>query len=370
MNLALDKDSVRWKDQDGMLHVEVSNISKSNVSPYFGREIPRNQELGLSPEKVYYLYRDASELERAASTFNNKPILRDHTPVDVENPPKSAIVGYMGGDSNFDGTYLKNSLHFHDASMIRDIESGEQRELSPGYRYRADMKSGQINGERYDGVMRDIACNHLAVVSKGRTGSDVLVNDHLPQEIAMSEKLKKRLEALKPFLAQDADIEEVKKVITEDEDDDKKAQEEKSACDEEEKDIKVKEKITEDEEEKDIKIKEKIKYDEADKIDPEKIAADAESRAMARFNELRKAENAVRPLVGDVCGMDSADEVYRFALKGMGVDSASGLSGASLQILFSELSKNQQKPKQPTFAQDTSLRSSAYDIIPNLKGRK
>lgn len=349
MNIALD--SSRSKDQDGMLHVDISNVSKANVSPYLGKEIPRWKELGLDPEKVYYLYRDAQELEKAADTFNNKPILRDHTPVDVENPPKAAIVGYMGGDASFDGTYLKNSLHFHDASMIRDIESGEQRELSPGYRYRADMTPGEINGERYDGVMRDIACNHLAVVTKGRTGPDVLVNDHLPQEIAMSEKLKKRLEALKPFLAQDADMEEVKKVITQDDDDDEEAK--KKAADEAET-------------EKSKTDAGKQAADESDKVDPAKIAADAESKVIARFNALRKAENAVRPIVGELYGLDSADDVYRSALKHMGVDSAENLSGAPLEILFAEISKNHNKPHM---AHDSSLLGSLGDIIPNLKGR-
>lgn len=370
MNIALD--SSRSKDQDGMLHVDISNVSKANVSPYLGKEIPRWKELGLDPEKVYYLYRDAQELEKAADTFNNKPILRDHTPVDVENPPKAAIVGYMGGDASFDGTYLKNSLHFHDASMIRDIESGEQRELSPGYRYRADMTPGEINGERYDGVMRDIACNHLAVVTKGRTGPDVLVNDHLPQEIAMSEKLKKRLEALKPFLAQDADMDEVKKVITQDDDDDeeakKKAAAEKQAADEE-KAAAEKKAADEAEAEKSKTDAGKQAADESDKVGPAKIAADAESKVIARFNALRKAENAVRPIVGELYGLDSADDVYRSALKHMGVDSAENLSGAPLEILFAEISKNHNKPQQPSMAHDSSLLGSLGDIIPNLKGR-
>ncbi len=39
------------------------------------------------------------------------------------------------------------------------------------------MTPGSYNGEAYDGVMRDIAGNHVALVVQGRAGADVLVND-------------------------------------------------------------------------------------------------------------------------------------------------------------------------------------------------
>jgi hypothetical protein len=45
--LALDRDSVREKTRDGRLSVKVANISKANVCPYRGREIPGWESLGL-----------------------------------------------------------------------------------------------------------------------------------------------------------------------------------------------------------------------------------------------------------------------------------------------------------------------------------
>ena len=42
------------------------------------------------------------------------------------------------------------------AATIAGIESEEQRELSCGYRYTADMSPGTYRGQRYDGVMRQI----------------------------------------------------------------------------------------------------------------------------------------------------------------------------------------------------------------------
>lgn len=370
MEKLLALDSVRSKDADGMLHVDVSNISKSNISPYYGKEIPGYKDIGLNPNKIYKLYRAPEELAKAVDTFNGKPVLRKHIPFDVYNPPKSDVVGYMGTDAAFDGIYLKNSLHFHDAAMIAAIETNEQRELSPGYRYRADMTTGEVDGEHYDGVMRDIACNHLAVVEVGRTGSDVTVFDELPQEMKMSEKLKKRLEALKPLLAQDADIEEVKKIITEDEDDDKKAKDSEpdkkaSAKDVDPDDGKKK---AEDEDDK----KKPAAKDEGDKdkpaMDASLIAQDAENRAMAKFKAIREAERAVRPVVGDVAAMDSADEVYHFALDAMNVTDHKTLSGDALKTLFNAVNQaKSEKIVNPTMAQDSSTRSTLADLCPNLK---
>jgi hypothetical protein len=78
--LAFDK-SVRITDQDGRLHVAITNISKANVCEYLGSEIPDAAALGLQPERKYRLYRDAAELEKAAPTFNNLPLLTRHVPV-------------------------------------------------------------------------------------------------------------------------------------------------------------------------------------------------------------------------------------------------------------------------------------------------
>ena len=39
----------------------------------FGSEIPGADEMGLDPDKVYYLYRDPAELEKAAASSNKAP---------------------------------------------------------------------------------------------------------------------------------------------------------------------------------------------------------------------------------------------------------------------------------------------------------
>ena len=214
--LSFDRASVRVSDVDGRLHVTVTNISKTNVCPYRGAEIPEWEALGLAPERIYKLYRDADELAKAAPTFNNIPLLSQHVPVSADDHQPDLVVGSTGTDAEFVAPYLRNSLVIWAAGAIKGVESGRQKELSSAYRYRADMTPGTVNGERYDGVMRDIVGNHVALVEEGRAGADVVVGDSKPkEETPMSKVLLSRkaevargalLVHLKPKLAADAKI--------------------------------------------------------------------------------------------------------------------------------------------------------------------
>ena len=67
----LEMDSVRHLDENGFLHVDVSNITKEAVNPYYGREIPGWKEQGLIPDKIYYGYRPFEEIEKAHPSGGN-----------------------------------------------------------------------------------------------------------------------------------------------------------------------------------------------------------------------------------------------------------------------------------------------------------
>ncbi len=175
--VAFDKATVRSFDKDGRMRVSISRISKADVNPYWGKEIVGGEELGLEPDRVYYVFRPPEELEKAAPTFNNLPILAEHKFVSADSPEKDLIIGTTGSNASFDGEYLTNDLAFWDAEYIGKIESEEQRELSSSYRYTAIKKSGTYNGAHYDIVMTDIIGNHVATVPEGRAGRNVLVAD-------------------------------------------------------------------------------------------------------------------------------------------------------------------------------------------------
>lgn len=178
--LAFDRSSLRTKDVNGWLHIRDCRISKANVCPYLGREIPYSEKLGLVNDRVYYMYRDASALSAAAYTGERIPLMLEHLAVTAETAQQREVKRKLvGAVSNvrWMPPYLVADLTVWDGEGIEAIESERQTELSPGYNYRPEMLSGVINGERYDGRMLDIVFNHLCLVDTGRTGPDVAVND-------------------------------------------------------------------------------------------------------------------------------------------------------------------------------------------------
>lgn len=183
--IAFDRGTLRTYDLDGRMHVESCNISKSVVNPYFGREIPGWQALGLDPNRTYKLYRDPAELAKAAPTFANLQLLDLHTPVSASDPKMDRTAGCLGSDVRFEAPHLKASIAVWTKAAIDAIRSRQKAELSASYRYRADMTPGVTpQGVAYDGVMRDIIGNHVALVKEGRAGSDVCVSDSLPLEFS------------------------------------------------------------------------------------------------------------------------------------------------------------------------------------------
>lgn len=335
---AIAQDSARSYDQGGRLHVAVSNISKAAVNPYYGRKIPDFEKLGLQPEKIYYLLRDPQEFEQAAESFRNLPLLSRHIPVSADDPQKEIVVGSTGSDVVFADGYLRCSLSVWDAEAIAGIESGEQTELSSAYHYTPDMTAGRWQGQHYDGVMRQIIGNHVALVNVGRAGRDVVVSDSDPFHERAVMKLKQgakaRIQAaLKPLLAQDAELspDELLQVIG------SLTQEVEGAADEA--DETLPENVGTDEDETPAEDQTpdgdedeapeapeggapKPAQDAAiSKVAMDRAIAQAVSAERQRARELAQAQREVAHLVGDVA-MDSAEDVYKFALEQHGIDVA------------------------------------------------
>lgn len=172
--------SVREYDKNGFLHVDLSPMTRVQVAPYRGSEIPGWETLGLDANKVYRGYRSEEELSRpdTIKSMNGIPIQLDHNPDYADAPAKQTRVGSTGDKAHFDAPFLFNSLHVMDKAAIDRINDGSMRELSLAYRYRPDFTKGKTpQGEDYDFVMRDINANHLALVEQGRCGDQVLVYD-------------------------------------------------------------------------------------------------------------------------------------------------------------------------------------------------
>ena len=85
------------------------------------------------------------------------------------------VVGTIGSDAKFEYPHLTNSLVVWTKDGIDLIKSGARKALSASYKYSADMTPGEFDGVRFDGVMRGIFGNHVALVPKSR--SELVVGD-------------------------------------------------------------------------------------------------------------------------------------------------------------------------------------------------
>lgn len=71
-----------------------------------------------------------------------------------------------------DGEHMRSSILITDAATIADAKAGKV-ELSCGYMADVDPTPGEINGQRYDAVQRNVRGNHVAMVGAGRAGPTV-----------------------------------------------------------------------------------------------------------------------------------------------------------------------------------------------------
>lgn len=399
MKLAFDR-TARRIDADGRLHVDRSHISKATVNPYYGKEIPGYEALGLQPDKVYRLLRDPVELERAAPTFARLPVLSEHVPVTVDAPRPDLVVGAIGSEVVFAAPYLDADLCVWDATAIAGIETDKVRELSCAYRYVPVMEPGEFEGQPYDGRMTEIQGNHLALVEVGRAGSDVVVADRNPfnfKETAMKmSKLGKALFAAlcaaspvlaadsalpalvgsanrKTFdrkdvkaklLALDADLDpqqldNVIDALLDVEQDPKPVETPAAAADESPAD-KLRALLAGKVDDATLEQACGLLATPAADEKPEGEGGMKKEEVTAAMDSLRKelreaneAAREVRHIVGDVA-MDSAAEIYGFALDHMKVDRA-GVEGApALRALFKVAAANKASTAPVHVAQDSA----------------
>lgn len=187
--MAFDEVSRRRIDENGYLHVSQTHLTKEQVAPYYGREIPGYIEQGLDPEKIYYGYRSAEELEKSKDMFNGMPLLLIHKQDSAHAPLKEERVGSIGTTPVWDSPYLDNALIVTDQSAIEAIDSKKLKEISCGYFFDPDFTPGEFNGVAYDFVMRNIRGNHVALVKEGRAGPDVYVHDAMPSKPIKVQKI-------------------------------------------------------------------------------------------------------------------------------------------------------------------------------------
>lgn len=170
----------RTYDLNGWPEIPNNPLSKVGIFDYAGYQISSE----LEPNKIYKVYRPASELSdpETVNSFKLLPFTDDHAMLGKEEdgliaPEEKGIHGVIGENVHFENGYLKGNIKIFSNKLAQLIQEGK-KELSIGYRCLYDISPGVYDGQSYDVIQRSIRGNHLALVTEGRAGADVSVLDH------------------------------------------------------------------------------------------------------------------------------------------------------------------------------------------------
>lgn len=145
---------------NGWLRVD-GHLTRSGIFTYRNPDGTVRREL-RPPEEVF-------KADSMAS-FSMVPVTNDHPPevLTAANTKKYAV-GTVGEVVKRDDDHVRSSILITDAETITRVETGKTA-LSCGYTCDVDMTSGELNGERYDAIQRNIRGNHVALVNVARAG--------------------------------------------------------------------------------------------------------------------------------------------------------------------------------------------------------
>jgi len=176
----------REKSSEGYLIVRDSRLAKTGVLNYRSFEIPfmTGAPSDLPRDQVIRVYRGEQELFKpeVLDSFKSKPITLNHPGSLVDSRTiKKDSVGFSKDDVDSKGEFMESTLVITDFETIKEVEAGT-KELSLGYTADILWQPGVApDGSPYDAVQRNIQGNHIAIVPRGRCGSDCHISDSQPQ---------------------------------------------------------------------------------------------------------------------------------------------------------------------------------------------
>jgi len=175
---ALTLDAPR-RTSDGYLAVRARS-ARTGVYQYTGREVDPDNSQGLRDKAVVNVLRDENTVfdRKAAQSFVGKPVTDNHpresvTAANWRDHARGTVMGALR-----DGEYLVFDLLLTDAAAISKVDGGK-RELSNGYG--AELEFGSFTAK--DGTVCDArqsritGGNHVALVDRGRAGSECAIAD-------------------------------------------------------------------------------------------------------------------------------------------------------------------------------------------------
>ena len=117
-------------------------------------------------------------MEKSAASFNGKPLLKEHRPVNAEKHPQELVIGAISNPV-YEHPFLKAELVIWTADDIRKVENKSKCEISCGYRYVVVMEPGVFEGVPFQGKMTQLDGNHVSIVVDGRVPGAVVGDNAL-----------------------------------------------------------------------------------------------------------------------------------------------------------------------------------------------
>lgn len=158
---------------DGSLLAD-ARIARTGIQTYLGSEV------GKPDMAMVRVYRPGTEVfsEDTLKSAAHRPVTNDH-PAELVTADnwKAHAVGQTGDEITGEGIFIRVPLMVSDGETIKAIEAGKQ-ELSAGYTCDLAFEAGTTpSGEAYDAIQKNIRINHVAIVQRGRAGSQVRIGD-------------------------------------------------------------------------------------------------------------------------------------------------------------------------------------------------
>lgn len=126
-------------------------------------------------EAVEYRPEEEVSKQDALLSLANLPVTLEHPP-ELLTPDtcREYQRGHTGSQVEYKTPFAMGVVTITDREAIEAVKRGDAREVSVGYRVKFDATPGVTpDGQRYDGVQREISGNHVAIVRKGRAGPEV-----------------------------------------------------------------------------------------------------------------------------------------------------------------------------------------------------
>jgi uncharacterized protein len=169
------------RTSDGYMAVR-AKAARTGVYQYTGREVDPDNRHGLRDQASVNVLRDAADVfaEQSVRSFLMKPVTNDHPSVAVTASNWRDHARGVAAGAMRDGDHLAFDLILMDQAAIADVDAGK-RELSNGYT--CELQFGDFtaaDGTKCAAKQTNIRGNHIALVDRGRAGSECRIADAAP----------------------------------------------------------------------------------------------------------------------------------------------------------------------------------------------